>query len=138
MGFLVFFSGSKYVGDWWLAYWISNTQAKDDTKVYSLYRLLDSSFGSVSSEVRYYLTVYGIIAASNSVSIRLYYPKKYFIIIYLHNLNNYYYNVLNWYIFHFKLMTFLMRKVGSTSIRISFEVGPNLSGGNFLGESLRG
>jgi len=69
MFFLFCNKGSKYVGDWWLAYWISEERAHDLSTVYYQYRQLQlvTYSNTTHHKLKYYLTVYGTIAASNSV-----------------------------------------------------------------------
>ena len=67
---LFLFPGSKYFGDWWLAFWISQEKQNDPTTVYNLYQdFAKKKSSNTHHEIKYYLTIYGVIAASNSVSI---------------------------------------------------------------------
>ena len=50
---LVIFQGSKNVTDWWLSYWISHSSATDISN-------------ATSSNVTFYLEVYGGLAAGNT------------------------------------------------------------------------
>ncbi|XP_071395438.1 ATP-binding cassette sub-family C member 10 [Centroberyx affinis] len=86
---LLLMQASKNVSDWWLSHWISElknngstwTNGSSPAAYSSPYLLLfspgglmsavssvqSSSLGNVSSEVKFYLTVYGSIAAANTV-----------------------------------------------------------------------
>eukprot|EP00794_Sanderia_malayensis_P019839 gene19839-21781_t len=59
--FLLLMQGSKNVSDWWLAYWISEVKDKESTVLGGL------SGNNSSTDVKFYLTVYGAIAGANTV-----------------------------------------------------------------------
>uniref|UniRef100_A0A671NWY3 Multidrug resistance-associated protein 7-like n=1 Tax=Sinocyclocheilus anshuiensis TaxID=1608454 RepID=A0A671NWY3_9TELE len=56
---LFLMQASKNVSDWWLSHWISHL--KDNTTEGS------ETSGNVSSELKFYMTVYGSLAAANTV-----------------------------------------------------------------------
>ncbi|KAI2659397.1 ATP-binding cassette sub-family C member 10 [Labeo rohita] len=64
---LFLMQASKNVSDWWLSHWISHL--KDNrTELVSLFYAPDrGSKGNVSSELKFYMTVYGSLAAANTV-----------------------------------------------------------------------
>ncbi|XP_053368772.1 ATP-binding cassette sub-family C member 10 [Clarias gariepinus] len=81
---LLLMQGSKNVSDWWLSHWISNIKPNGselvsltasplsalvllsaETVVFPL--KVRGSFGNMSSEMRFYMTVYGSLAASNTI-----------------------------------------------------------------------
>ncbi|XP_066936141.1 ATP-binding cassette sub-family C member 10-like isoform X2 [Clytia hemisphaerica] len=68
--FVCLMTASRYLADWWLAFWISEEKQYDETTVYSLYRT-EYTFGNSSKphhhDVKYYLSVYATIAGTNSV-----------------------------------------------------------------------
>ncbi|XP_046714407.1 ATP-binding cassette sub-family C member 10, partial [Silurus meridionalis] len=81
---LLFMQGAKNVSDWWLSYWISNSKVNGSELVsltasrLSALVLLSAdsllfpsparaSFGNTSSELKFYMTVYGSLAAANTV-----------------------------------------------------------------------
>lgn len=81
---LLFMQGSKNVSDWWLSHWISNLKANGSELVsltaspLSALVLLSAdtlafplpvrdSFGNMSSELKFYMTVYGSLAVANTV-----------------------------------------------------------------------
>uniref|UniRef100_A0A4W3JSB3 ATP-binding cassette, sub-family C (CFTR/MRP), member 10 n=1 Tax=Callorhinchus milii TaxID=7868 RepID=A0A4W3JSB3_CALMI len=58
---LLLMQASRNVSDWWLSNWISNLQHQSNMSGNG------SSTRNLSSQVKFYLTVYGCIAASNTV-----------------------------------------------------------------------
>uniref|UniRef100_A0AAR2KFJ0 AAA+ ATPase domain-containing protein n=1 Tax=Pygocentrus nattereri TaxID=42514 RepID=A0AAR2KFJ0_PYGNA len=83
---LFLMQGSKNVSDWWLSYWISNLKANGSELVSLTAGSLSSTvllfserpmfpvplrhsspFGNMSSELKFYMTVYGSLAAANTV-----------------------------------------------------------------------
>ncbi|GAA6102451.1 ATP-binding cassette sub-family C member 10 isoform X1 [Tachysurus ichikawai] len=81
---LLLMQGSKNVSDWWLSYWISNLKANGSELVslaaspvsslvlFSTDTLLyhfpvRDSFGNMSSELKFYMTVYGSLAVANTL-----------------------------------------------------------------------
>uniref|UniRef100_A0AAR2IU62 ATP-binding cassette, sub-family C (CFTR/MRP), member 10 n=1 Tax=Pygocentrus nattereri TaxID=42514 RepID=A0AAR2IU62_PYGNA len=77
---LFLMQGSKNVSDWWLSYWISNLKANGSELVsltagslsstvllFSERPIHSSPFGNMSSELKFYMTVYGSLAAANTV-----------------------------------------------------------------------
>ncbi|KAK3562319.1 hypothetical protein QTP86_033307 [Hemibagrus guttatus] len=81
---LLLMQGSKNVSDWWLSYWISNLKANGSelvsltaSPVSSLVLLstdtlmfhcqVRHSFGNMSSELKFYMTVYGSLAVANTL-----------------------------------------------------------------------
>uniref|UniRef100_A0AAR2M1E5 ATP-binding cassette, sub-family C (CFTR/MRP), member 10 n=1 Tax=Pygocentrus nattereri TaxID=42514 RepID=A0AAR2M1E5_PYGNA len=72
---LFLMQGSKNVSDWWLSYWISNLKANGSELVSltagslssTVLLFSESPFGNMSSELKFYMTVYGSLAAANTV-----------------------------------------------------------------------
>ncbi|KAL7855132.1 hypothetical protein SRHO_G00173220 [Serrasalmus rhombeus] len=83
---LFLMQGSKNVSDWWLSYWISSLKANGSELVSLTAGSLSSTvllfserpmfpeplrhsspFGNMSSELKFYMTVYGSLAAANTV-----------------------------------------------------------------------
>ncbi|KAI5626621.1 multidrug resistance-associated protein 7 isoform X1, partial [Silurus asotus] len=86
---LLFMQGAKNVSDWWLSYWISNSKVNGSelvsltpSRLSALVLLSADSllyvriknrtlniapFGNTSSELKFYMTVYGSLAAANTV-----------------------------------------------------------------------
>uniref|UniRef100_A0AAR2JB30 ATP-binding cassette, sub-family C (CFTR/MRP), member 10 n=1 Tax=Pygocentrus nattereri TaxID=42514 RepID=A0AAR2JB30_PYGNA len=79
---LFLMQGSKNVSDWWLSYWISNLKANGSELVsltagstllppsqnlFPVPLRHSSPFGNMSSELKFYMTVYGSLAAANTV-----------------------------------------------------------------------
>ncbi|XP_074640753.1 ATP-binding cassette sub-family C member 10-like [Tubulanus polymorphus] len=67
---LLLMQGSRNINDWWLSYWISHSHHSHDNSTYS-YSLLNSlpwtNITEANDNVAFYLTVYGILAGSNTV-----------------------------------------------------------------------
>uniref|UniRef100_A0A671P0A7 ATP-binding cassette sub-family C member 10 n=1 Tax=Sinocyclocheilus anshuiensis TaxID=1608454 RepID=A0A671P0A7_9TELE len=74
---LFLMQASKNVSDWWLSHWISHLKDNTTELIISIYSITLFRFhapdrgsetsGNVSSELKFYMTVYGSLAAANTV-----------------------------------------------------------------------
>uniref|UniRef100_A0A9J7Z181 ATP-binding cassette sub-family C member 10 n=1 Tax=Cyprinus carpio carpio TaxID=630221 RepID=A0A9J7Z181_CYPCA len=62
---LFLMQASKNVSDWWLSHWISNM--KDNMTQFHAPDRGSETSGNMSSELKFYMTVYGSLAAANTV-----------------------------------------------------------------------
>ena len=65
------FLASRNASDWWLAYWISHSQSSNNQTIYYQWLASSSKENEKSNNANFYLMVYGIIGASNTVSNQL-------------------------------------------------------------------
>uniref|UniRef100_A0A673JHB0 ATP-binding cassette sub-family C member 10 n=1 Tax=Sinocyclocheilus rhinocerous TaxID=307959 RepID=A0A673JHB0_9TELE len=74
---LFLMQASKNVSDWWLSHWISHLKDNTTELIISIYSITLIRFhapdrgsetsGNVSSELKFYMTVYGSLAATNTI-----------------------------------------------------------------------
>uniref|UniRef100_A0A8B9J7H5 ATP-binding cassette, sub-family C (CFTR/MRP), member 10 n=1 Tax=Astyanax mexicanus TaxID=7994 RepID=A0A8B9J7H5_ASTMX len=75
---LLLMQGTKNVSDWWLSYWISNVKTNGSelvslmagplsASVFPVPLLHSNPLSNMSSELKFYMTVYGSLAAANTV-----------------------------------------------------------------------
>ena len=60
-------SASRNINDWWLSYWITQSNTTTSNSTVSVFAAQHSN--SSSDDLRFYLGIYGGLAAANSVSL---------------------------------------------------------------------